>query len=278
MPKYRKNPDRSTSAELRKRNAQNASAKYSNRPFKGTDPLSKTAATLFSVPGTIAQGFADVASGRRKVSLGDIAGVVAPAALAAGGMAVARTGAGRRAIKKVIPVAPRIAAASRRIANKSANNARFLKTESEYLRKDSYKMERAADKMRSPEFAGTDFYTTKSRMTDPLFDRWEHETTRLGSGESAQSIAQRMASQTGRRVTSQRTYDYGMDGVRYRLDPTPDELAMSKKIESAARAQLSNSYDLGRAASIAEYRSNRGNASSEIKRRLAALRRANKNR
>lgn len=59
-------------------------------PFKGDDPFSKTAATLFSIPGTLAQGFSDVASGRRKVSLGDIAGVVAPAALAAGGMAVAR--------------------------------------------------------------------------------------------------------------------------------------------------------------------------------------------
>lgn len=82
--------DRSNSAKLRKETQKRAAAKYGNRPFKGTDPLSKTAATLFSVPGTIAQGFSDVASGRRKVSLGDVAGVVAPAALAAGGMAVAR--------------------------------------------------------------------------------------------------------------------------------------------------------------------------------------------
>lgn len=82
--------DKSNSAKLRRETQKRAAAKYGSRPFQGTDPFSKTAATLFSVPGTIAQGFSDVASGRRKVSLGDVAGVVAPAALAAGGMAVAR--------------------------------------------------------------------------------------------------------------------------------------------------------------------------------------------
>lgn len=247
-------------------------------PFKGDDPFSKTAATLFSIPGTLAQGFSDVASGRRKVSLGDIAGVVAPAALAAGGMAVARTGAGRRAVKKVVPVAPRIAAASRRVAAKSSNNARFLKSESDYLMKSAYKSERRADDLRSPEYAGTDYYTTKSRMTDPLFDKWEQETTRVGSGESASSAAQRAAGQTGRKVTSQRVFDYGMSGVRYRLDPTDAELAMSKKTESYAAQQRRQSYELGNAAANAEYRSNRSNAAQEIKRRLAALKRAKKNR
>lgn len=270
--------DRSNSAKLRRETQKRAAAKYGSRPFQGTDPFSKTAATLFSVPGTIAQGFSDVASGRRKVSLGDVAGVVAPAALAAGGMAVARTGAGRRAIKKLTPVAPRIASASRRVAAKSSNNARFLKAESDYLMKSSYESERRANSLRSPEYSGTDYYTTRSVMTDPLFDKWEHETTRVGSGESAASAAQRAASQTGRKVTSQRVFDYGMSGVRYRLDPTDAELAMSKKTEEYAASQRRQSYGLANAASTAEYRSNRSNAASEIKRRLAALQRAKKNR
>lgn len=256
----------------------NAAAKYANRPFKGNDPFSKTAAILFGVPGTIAQGFSDVASGRRKVGLEDIAGVVAPAALAAGGMAVARTGAGRRAIKKVTPVAPRIAAASRRVAAKSANNARFLKTESDYLRNRSYEFEKRSRDLRSPEYAGTDYYTTQSRMTDPLFDTWEHTQTRVGKSESASSVAERMRSATGRKVVAQRVYDYGMDGVRYRLDPTSADLEMSKKTEADAAQLRRQSYASGDAAARAEYRSNRSNASAEIKRRLAALRRANKNR
>ena len=117
--------DRSNSAKLRKETQKRAAAKYGNRAFKGTDPFSKTAATLFSIPGTLAQGFSDVASGRRKVSLGDIAGVVAPAALAAGGMAVARTGAGRKVIKKTVklatPKSKRFSDASLRLYGASAS-------------------------------------------------------------------------------------------------------------------------------------------------------------
>ena len=74
-------------------------------PFKGSDPFSKTAAAAWSIPGTLAKNFGDVASGKRKVSLEDVAGVVAPAALAAGGMAIARTGAGRRVVARVAKVA-----------------------------------------------------------------------------------------------------------------------------------------------------------------------------
>ena len=59
-------------------------------PFKGSDPFSQTLANAWSIPGTIAKGFGDVASGKRKVSIGDVAGVVAPAALAAAGLAVSR--------------------------------------------------------------------------------------------------------------------------------------------------------------------------------------------
>ncbi len=247
-------------------------------PFKGNDPFSQTLANAWSIPGTLAKNFGDVASGKRKVSLEDVAGVVAPAALAAGGMAIARTGAGRRAIKKTVPVAPRIAAASRRIAAKSANNAYFLKGDAKYLREESYRTERRADSLRNPEYAGTDFYTTQSRMTDPLFDRWEHETTRVGSGESAASAAQRMASQSGRRVTSQRTFDYGMSGVRYRLDPTAAELEMSKSASAEAYQQRRRSYAAEEAAAKAEYRSNRSNSANEIKRRLAALKQAKRNR
>ena len=247
-------------------------------PFKGDDPFSKTLASAWSIPGELAQGFSDVASGRRKIGLDEVVGVLAPAALAAAGMATARTGAGRRAIKKVVPAAPRIAAASRRVAAKSENNAYFLKGDAKYLREQSYKTERRADSLRSPEFAGTDYYTTQSRMTDPLFDRWEHETTRVGSGESAASEAQRMASQSGRRVTSQRTFDYGMSGVRYRLDPTAAELELSKSVAAEASQQRRRSYSAEEAAAKAEFRSNRSNASDEIKRRLAALKRAKRNR
>jgi hypothetical protein len=247
-------------------------------PFKGSDPFSKTAAAAWSIPGTLAKNFGDVASGKRKVSLEDVAGVVAPAALAAGGMAIARTGAGRRAIKKTVPVAPRIAAASRRIAAKSKRNAGFMSTEADYLMKDSYRLEKESDRLRNPEFAGSDYYQTKSRQTDGLFDTWEHENVRVGSGESAASQARRMASESGRRVTSQRVYEYGMSGVRYRLDPTDQEMSMSKKIAADVAQQRRQSYGMRDAASRAEYRSNTANARDEIKRRLAALRQAKKNR
>lgn len=112
--------NRQNSAELRRR-------KSNNTPFKGTDPFSKTAATAWSIPGTIARGFGDVASGKRKVSLEDIAGVVAPAALAAGGMAIARTGAGRRAIgaakKMATPKSKRFSDASIRLYRASRSGA-----------------------------------------------------------------------------------------------------------------------------------------------------------
>ena len=214
----------------------------------------------------------------KAISFTDLGGVAAAAGLAAAGIAASRTGAGRRVVKAVTPAAPRIAAAASRVASRSANNAYFLRGDAKYLMEDSIRTDRRADSQRNPEYAGTDYYTTQSRMTDPLFDKWEHETTRVGSGESAASAAQRMASQTGRRVTSQRTFDYGMSGVRYRLDPTSEELAMSKRTEASAAQQRRQSYAAENAASNAEYRSNRSNAANEIKRRLAALKLAKKNR
>ena len=100
-------------------------------PFKGDDPFSKTAATLFSIPGTLAQGFSDVSSGRRKVSLGDIAGVVAPAALAAGGIYGARVAARKATANSR---ATRVSAAANRIASRARINNTVEAAASDYYR------------------------------------------------------------------------------------------------------------------------------------------------
>lgn len=266
--------DRSNSAKLRKETQKRAAAKYGNRPFQGTDPFSKTAATLFSVPGTIAQGFSDVASGRRKVSLGDIAGVVAPAALAAGGMAVARTGAGRRAVKKVVPVAPRIAAASRRVT--ARNKSALEGMRSLYREKSTEALEKryAAKEMVKPKYVGSQTYE------DRAFTDWSGGVDRAGNERTYFS---RIAENLRNRGDVVRTnVQRGAFGVTEEYSQMPsfkqktDAYSMDVDSVFADRAANRAASEVRRISSLG--RDTTAASAAEIKRRLAALKRAKRNR
>lgn len=265
--------DRSNSAKLRRETQKRAAAKYGNRPFQGTDPFSKTAATLFSIPGTLAQGFSDVASGRRKVSLGDVAGVVAPAALAAGGMAVARTSVGKRAVKAATPLAPRITAAAKRSVSRSQATASNLAQQRSRLIGEASAAGDRARALRSTEYVGADYFDSSSRQVDPLFDKWETTSYRRGSGPSAQSQAQARAAATGRTIRAQATQDYAGRAVRYRLDPTMDEIREANRLDSEYTNRVSKAGELSSRASAASSRTT-AQASAEIRRRLNSLRKA----
>jgi hypothetical protein len=100
-------------------------------PFNGSDPFSKTLANAWSIPGTIAKGFGDVASGKRNLSLGDVAGVVAPAALAAAGIYGARVAARKATANSR---ATRVSAAANRIASRARTNNTVEAAASDYYR------------------------------------------------------------------------------------------------------------------------------------------------
>jgi len=151
-------------------------------PFRGTDPFSKTAAIAWGLPGAIAKGFDDVATGRRKISTEDLTGLAATAGLTALGYAAARTGAGRRAIKSVKPVAPRVDAAATRLskASRAALTANQLQTD--------YHLRRVDDAM-------SDYYSAKARpnstrgeMNNPVFREMNARASANRTRKAAEAI------------------------------------------------------------------------------------------
>lgn len=155
--------------------ARASAARSANQtPFKGTDPFSKTAATAWSIPGTIAKGFGDVASGRRQVSVGDVAGVLAPALLAAAGMGITKTRVGRRITKAATPAAIRIETASRRVARRSSSAASSAAEQSRRLMQESVDLQKKSNQLYYPtemEIGGRKriFAPTDTNINDSRF-------------------------------------------------------------------------------------------------------------
>lgn len=209
----------------------------------------------------------------RAIGWDELAGVAATAGLAAGGMAVARTGAGRRAIKSVTPLSPRITAAAKRSVARSQATASNLENQRSRLIAEASSASERASALRSTEYVGADYFDSSSRQVDPLFDKWETTTYRRGSGPSAESQARARAAATGRTVRAQATQDYAGRAVRYRLDPTENQLRDANRLESEYVNRVGDAGKLASRASSASSRTTR-QAAAEIRRRLASLRRA----
>jgi len=127
----------------------------------------------------------------------ELTGLAASAGLAAAGIAASRTGAGRRVIKSVKPVAPRIDAAATRLskASRAALTAHQLQTE--------YHLRKVDD-------AVSDWYSAKARpnstrgeMNNPVFREMNSRASANSARKAAEAIQEsgRLdASLTGTRI------------------------------------------------------------------------------
>jgi len=210
----------------------------------------------------------------------ELGGLAASAGLAAAGIAASRTGAGRRVIKSVTPAAPRIAAASRRIAAQSGRAAKTFQAAEDSRIATLRGMDDQIQSLRRTEVVGSDAYRTTTRMTDPLFDTWERSSTLVSDGPSAWQKAKDIASKTGQRVVGRRGSSYGdISTTSYRLEPGERALSQASELEYKLNRMRNQENDyMGYRAMKAQGRANVEEASSQIKRRLAALQRAKKNR
>jgi hypothetical protein len=78
--------DRTSGVARRKAGFYDPLSVKARTPFKGDDPFSKTFRSLWDIPGTIAQGFSNIATGKRKITEEEWSGVLATAALSAAGI------------------------------------------------------------------------------------------------------------------------------------------------------------------------------------------------
>lgn len=214
----------------------------------------------------------------RAIGWDELAGVAATAGLAAAGIAGARTNTGRRVIKAATPVAPRITAAAKRSVARSQSTASSLAQQRERLIGEASSARDQASNLRSTEYVGADYFDSSSRQVDPLFDKWETTTYRRGAGEtvSAAETARIRSAQTGRSIRTQATQDYAGRAVRYRLDPTTDELRTANQLDSDYVNTSRRAGELYARSTAAASRTSTRAAAAEIRRRLASLRAAKK--
>lgn len=204
------------------------------------------------------------------VDAGDLAGlaITIPGGVAEGFL----RGAGRIA-RLAIPKSSRISSAAGRVVSRSRSTARALESQGSDLISSARAADAEAQRLRSTEYVGADYFDSSSRQVDPLFDKWETTSYRRGSGPSAESQAQARAAATGRSVRAQATQDYAGRAVRYRLDPTASELEASRRLESEYVDRVSRAGSLQSRATAASSRTTDA-AAAEIRRRLASLRKA----
>jgi len=133
----------------------------------------------------------------KAISFTDLGGVIASAGLAAAGIAASRTGAGRRVIKSVKPVAPRIDAAATRLSKSSRAALRANELQTDYY-------------LRRVDDAVSDWYSAKARpnstrgeMNNPVFREMNARASANSTRKAAEAIREsgRLdASLTGTRI------------------------------------------------------------------------------
>ena len=204
------------------------------------------------------------------VDAGDFAGLAI--SIPTGGL----SGIARAVGRAVVPKAVRIAGAATRVAAKSKRATSALEATRQGIYTGIHASDEVARSLRSPEYVGADYYDSSTRMVDGLFDKWETTAYRRGAGEtiSAADRASQAAAGTGRRVVATQTQDYAGRATRYRIDPSASDLAEAARLEASRGGAIQRAYQVSQAAQAAQARSTTAAAAAEIRRRLAAIRKA----
>ena len=197
---------------------------------------------------------------------------VDPTTLAMSFFPMGKLGKLGKVAKALIPKGKRIASAATRVSEAATLGKRARLSQVQALRSGAQATMDEARKLQEATHVGSDFYQNTSRQVDPLFDKWETTSTRMGQGDgaSAWQRAQDLARQTGRRVHKySNNHIPGAIGESFKLLPTSEEIARSEAMYQSAGRQVHRADDIARQHSILA--GNEKLAKKELERRLKAL-------